>query len=100
MRKLIYIIIAMTFSLMSFSQVKDLPTESNFYDFLNGYYSQKNPNIETSKQIERMQIKYVSKLSPSGDCSIAAEAIKNYAQNYSLYNSETYNPGWTELGSC
>ncbi len=98
MRKLTYIIIAMTFSLMSFSQVKDLPAGSNFYNFLNGYYSQKNPDIETSKQIERMQIKYVSKLSPSGDCSIAADAIKNYAQNYNLYISDTYNPGWSELG--
>ena len=83
MRKLTYIIIAMTFSLMSFSQVKDLPAGSNFYDFLNGYYSQKDPNAETSKQIERMQIKWVNKLSPSGDCSIAADAITNYAQNTS-----------------
>lgn len=36
-------------------------------------------------------------LHPSGDFSVAAQAITNYAQNYS-FQASSYNPNWIELG--
>ncbi len=98
MKKTVIIIIVSAYSLLSFSQVKKLAPESNFYDFLIKYYAEKDSVNEISIQTERLEKIWVPKLSPDGNCEIAAESIKYYAENYDNYKNSDYSPNWTELG--
>jgi len=55
------------------AQVKNLQPSATFYDFIDAYYAQKSPT-DTNKQIERLIKLYGKRLSPDGDCSVAAKA--------------------------
>lgn len=97
MRKLTIVFLILSSAVILQAQVKDLQEENTFYDFLSGYNVMK-ANGDTIKHIERLTKLYANKLFPTGNCSIAASAIAEYAQNYEQYKSDTYNPSWIELG--
>jgi hypothetical protein len=54
MRKLIVTAIIIFIANFSFSQVKNLPESSTFFDFLREYNAQKDTTMPADKQIERL----------------------------------------------
>ncbi|MEI8202222.1 MAG: hypothetical protein WCH34_04370 [Bacteroidota bacterium] len=86
-------IILISFFVFSILHAKTqiLPNEpsSNFYDFISKYYTL-NPSMlnDTThksgiqKEYDRLAKIWVPRLYPHGDCSIAANAIYNYANNF------------------
>ncbi len=75
---------------------------SSVYDFMNQYfnnpvYQPSNNEGGTDEYIKKTYKLWGKSLHPSGDFSVAASAITNYANNYS-FQSSTHNPNWVELG--
>jgi len=75
---------------------------SNVYDFTNQYfnsptYQPSNHEGGADEYIKKTLKLWSNSLHPSGNFSIAAQAITDYANNYS-FSSSSYSPNWIELG--
>lgn len=98
MKKIIPMVIILFITLNANAQVKNLPENATFYDFLNGYKNMYLVDSLQAKHIKRMERIWAKKLAPNGDVGMAARAINQYAQNYAHMPPSNYNPNWTELG--
>ncbi len=97
MKKIIPMVIIILITLNANAQVKNLPDNATFYDFLNGYKNMYPVDSLQAKHIKRMERVWAKKLAPNGDVGMAARAINQYAQNYTNQPSN-YHPNWVELG--
>jgi hypothetical protein len=79
------------------AQNNSTTNQSNFYNYLDAYKIANGGSIP-DKTTQRLAKLWVPRLSPDGDLKRASNAIYNYATNYSTFNSNTYNPNWTNLG--
>ncbi len=104
MKKLFFATTIIFWSSMLFSQQLQIPQDpnANFYDMLDDFYSQDlNPDPAEGaieEQVERMDHIWSERLFPYGDCRIAAEAMVEYASDYSQTMGNGYDPNWIELG--
>jgi len=95
MKKILLILSVFIYSITSFSQVKNLQSNATFNDFLVEY---SNQNDSIPKIIKRMAKRWMPRLAPTGNCTLASNALMDYASNYDTYTSDTYSPNWYEIG--
>lgn len=105
MKKLLSLIIISLTTTSAFSQyaINRSANYTSYYDFIEKYFNQINYQRSGEEgQLDSRILKtfklWGPNLHPSGDFSVAASAITNYANNFSVQNS-SYNPNWTNLGS-
>lgn len=96
--KKVLLLLSICMAIPVLSQIEYSQNEVNdFFDYIEHYKAQNGDSIP-SKQIQRLTKIWGPRLAPSGDAAIAGEAYYEYAQNYSNYQSNTYNPNWEEIG--
>lgn len=102
--KILLVLIIISFTNYSYSQLVSLPPNSNFYDYMEVFYnsSKNDPNDDTEggdvAVHRRLNLVWGSRLYPHGDFSVANQAIVDYATNYTAVDNVSDNANWICIG--